>query len=282
MVLHFVPVESAGNEGAGVTNSGAGNPGRFARMGVQSRRWALVAAALVPLSCARHVPIEIPESSVVMRTGPSQSMIYLARTSAGVIVIDLGWTRAQGALRSGLRRLRADSTEVTSVFLTHAHPDHIEGWPVVAGATFYLGAPERDFLLGHLHYRAWIPRVGQSLVSAQLPRDGTLRIHEFLRDTVVAVGNDTVRAFVVPGHTAGSTAYLFRGVLFAGDAMTHTMLQGFRPALATFSDDKELAARSLKSLFDRVRPYGVQYVCTAHAQCGRFTPEFVKDALESD
>jgi glyoxylase-like metal-dependent hydrolase (beta-lactamase superfamily II) len=217
-----------------------------------------------------------------MRTGPSQSMIYMARTSGGVIVIDLGWTRATHALRSGLKRLGADSTQVSSVFLTHAHPDHIEGWPVVAGATFYLGAPESDFLLGQLRYRAWVPRVGQSLVSSHLPRDGKIRIHEFMRDTTIAVGNDTVRAFVVPGHTAGSTAYLFRGVLFVGDAMTHTLLQGFRPALATFSDDKDLAARSLKSLFDRVGPYGVQYVCTAHAQCGRFTPEFVKDATESD
>lgn len=40
----------------------------------------------------------------------------------------------------------------------------------------------------------------------------------FSKDTVFVFGRDTLHAFLVAGHTAGSTAYLFRGVLFVGDA----------------------------------------------------------------
>jgi glyoxylase-like metal-dependent hydrolase (beta-lactamase superfamily II) len=59
---------------------------------------------------------------------------------------------------------------------------------------------------------------------------------------VFAVGADTVRAYVVPGHTAGSAAYLFRGVLFVGDAVTHTRAGGFAPARRGYSDDRRAAA----------------------------------------
>jgi hydroxyacylglutathione hydrolase len=212
----------------------------------------------------------------VMRTGPSQSMIYIAKTTAGLIVIDLGWVNAEDSLRAALRDFHGDT--VAAVFLTHSHRDHIVGWPVVARAPFYVGAPERDFLTGMFQFRAWIPRMAETLDPQPLP-GSAVRIHEFMNDTVFTFGADTVRAFMVTGHTAGSAAYLFRGILFAGDALTRTTLEGFRPPRRRYSEDAQEAARNLERLFERVAAYDVKFVCTAHTKCSAFMPAFIADAL---
>jgi glyoxylase-like metal-dependent hydrolase (beta-lactamase superfamily II) len=73
----------------------------------------------------------------------------------------------------------------------------------------------------------------------------------------------------MPGHTAGSAAYLFRGVLFVGDAIAYTYLWGFRLAKRAFTLDWERNRESVASLWRRVAPYRVDWVCTAHAKCAR-------------
>lgn len=243
------------------------------------RAAALATAALVSCAPYRQTPLDGDASARVLRTGPSQSMVYVAATSAGPIVIDLGWTGAKEALRSALAELGADSTEVAAVFVTHAHRDHIEAWPVVASAPFYLGAPERDFLFGEFHYRAWVPRAAAAIKPPDLPPTGAIEVHEFTRDTAIVVGADTVHAFLVTGHTPGSAAYVFRNVLFAGDALTRSRREGFRAARARYSEDPRQAEESLRSLLDRVASLRVRYVCTAHANCTEFGSEFVRDVL---
>jgi glyoxylase-like metal-dependent hydrolase (beta-lactamase superfamily II) len=203
-------------------------------------------------------------------------MIYLARTTEGLVVIDLGWVDAQDSLKAALRSFPNDT--VVGVFLTHSHRDHIVGWPVVSRATFHVAAPERDFLIGEFAFRAWIPRMAEELDPQPLPGEG-VNIREFMNDTSFVFGADTLRAFVVAGHTAGSAAYLFRGILFAGDALTRSSWGGFRAARERFSENAAQAARSLESLFERVKPYDVRFICTAHIKCSPYTPEFIKDAL---
>jgi hypothetical protein len=70
--------------------------------------------------------------------------------------------------------------------------------------------------------------------------------------------------------------YLFRGVLFVGDAMTFSHWRGFGPAKRGFTDDRSLAVRSLAALWARLPAGAVRYVCTAHAHCAAFTPDRMK------
>jgi glyoxylase-like metal-dependent hydrolase (beta-lactamase superfamily II) len=209
-------------------------------------------------------------------------MIYLARTGAGVVVIDLGWTGADEALDRGLERLGASRADVGAVFLTHSHRDHIGAWRALSAAPFYLGAPEVDLLLGRSEFRGWVPRLADRLHRAPGPRPGQLQLHPFSGDTTFVLGADTLRAYLVPGHTAGSAAYLFRGVLFAGDAISKTYVSNeLRPARAGYSDDAALARRSLADLLAKAESLGVRVVCTAHARCAPYTPE-LRRQLASD
>ena len=115
-------------------------------------------------------------------------------------------------------------------------------------------------------------RWAERFKDSALPRPGELDARTFSRDTTYMIGRDTLRAYIVPGHTAGSAVYLFRGVLFVGDAATHSMLRGFRSAKAQFSDDPKLAAENLSRLWPRLPSNGIRAMCTAHAECAVLTP----------
>ncbi|MGH7447557.1 MAG: hypothetical protein ACRELT_08350, partial [Longimicrobiales bacterium] len=64
------------------------------------------------------------------------------------------------------------------------------------------------------------------------------------------------------------------------DAIAKTWLSGFRPARGGYSDDTAEALRSLESLRERLAPYEVRWICSAHLKCSAVTDEFWADLLE--
>jgi len=168
--------------------------------------------------CTYHLAeIQEPGRAVAFTTtGPWRSMVYAARTDSGVMVVDLGWAGAGHRLRSRLRGLGVAPAEVTDVFLTHSHRDHIAAWRTVRGARFHLWAPEQPLFEGTKRHVDLPSRVARANANDAGPRPGEVDVRPYAGDTTFVVGADTVWAYSVPGHTAGSAAYLFRGVLFVG------------------------------------------------------------------
>jgi hydroxyacylglutathione hydrolase len=231
---------------------------------------ALVLVALA--GCAPTLPpIHSPPASLaVTTTGPWRSMMYLGRTDAGIIVIDLGWLGAEGTLRRALDEIGAGPEDVSAVFLTHSHRDHVVGWRLIPDATFHMAAPEVVRFTGRARHRGLVPRLADWLLPTDLPEPGEVRVRGFSSDTTFVVGRDTVHAFEVPGHTAGSAAYLFRGVLFVGDALSWSRFGGLREDRRHHSDDSRLNRASVGALWDRIPAGRVEWVCTAHARCERW------------
>ena len=243
------------------------------------RRAASFLAVASVAACHRPIAhLNIPQQSAVALTGGGgTSMIYLARTKDGVLAIDLGWSGYRGPVDRALKSLGATAADVRWVFVTHAHRDHISAWPAFRSATFHMAAPEVPLFVGRRESRSWIPRLADRLKRPNRPRPGELTIGAFSRDTTFTFGSDTLRAYVVPGHTPGSTVYVFRGVLFAGDAVSWSSAGGFAPAKHQYSDDPRAAARNLENLWPLLPAGAVRYVCTAHARCTLFTAQFLED-----
>lgn len=240
---------------------------------------ALLLAALSACTLNLRQLQDPPRSVAVATAYPWNSMVYLARTDSGVVAIDLGWYGANRSLRRGLRRVGAEPEEVTDVFLTHSHRDHIAGWRTVRRARFHVSTAEVPLLESAAHHPDLPSRAGERVAGNPAPWHGEVRVAPFSADTAFAFGRDTVRAFSVPGHTAGSAAYLFRGVLFVGDAVAYSYLRGFRPAFGVFTDDPARSRASLASLWERVRPYAPRWVCTAHAKCARADSAFARKVI---
>lgn len=232
-----------------------------------------VAAALLTTACTHglHLVEGRPASSYATTGGPSESLIYAKGTAAGVVLVDAGWFGAGDQIPALLSRLGAEPADVAGVLITHSHRDHIAGWPAVSEATFFTADAELELLHGRTEHGGWLVRWGDRLDPPELPEPGEIRVRTFSADTILTFGADTVRAFVMPGHTAGSAAYLMDGVLFVGDGLSHSILfGGFRPPVRRYSEDAAAARRSLLAVLERARPRGVRAVCTAHANCGRY------------
>jgi glyoxylase-like metal-dependent hydrolase (beta-lactamase superfamily II) len=206
-------------------------------------------------------------------------MIYLTRTDSGVVVVDLGWFGGAGKLQEGLKALGARPEDVRAVLLTHSHRDHIADWRLVKGATFYLSAPESALFVGGAQHRGPLTRLVERMIRTDRPAPGDVRVHSFATDTTIVVGRDTVRTFLVPGHTAGSAAYLIRNRLFVGDAMTMMPVLGFGPARWVYSDDVGQSTASLEALWKRLPVDSTRLVCTAHGKCSADTEKFRRDAV---
>ncbi len=236
---------------------------------------AVTTAAVVMLASGCTVDmdhlIDPPRQDAFTTKGTWNSMVYAAATDSGVVVIDLGWSRSEARFLRALEALGADPSDVTHVFVTHSHRDHISGWPWVEHARFHMAQAEVARFEGNARHSDWPSRLMEGLKRTPTPAPGALTIEPFTADTVFDLGEPLV-ALNVSGHTPGSAAYLFRGVLFAGDAVSHMPVRGFHGAATLYTDDVDGARSSLQSLFrDRLDMTQVQWVCTAHGKCFRPT-----------
>jgi hydroxyacylglutathione hydrolase len=220
-----------------------------------------------------------PDTRAIPTAFPWTSMVYVARADTAVIVIDLGWYGAAGALRRELREMGLGPERVTDVFLTHSHRDHIAAWRLVRHARFRMADGEVPLFLEQQRHRDFPSRLAEWVLGNPAPPPDPVRVYGFARDTAFVFGADTLHAFTVPGHTAGSTAYLFRGVLFSGDATVHTHGFGVGPSMRIFTADVHRSRASLAELRRRLEGRRVEWICTAHSKCARNSERYWEKVL---
>lgn len=77
-----------------------------------------------------------------------------------------------------------------------------------------------------------------------------------------------MRVFAVPGHTAGSAAYLINGVLFVGDSADVSSDGEILGARWIFSDSQEQNRASLRRLAERLAQERVNVLAIVPAHSG--------------
>jgi glyoxylase-like metal-dependent hydrolase (beta-lactamase superfamily II) len=236
----------------------------FALFGAAALLLLLLFLAGMSLRANRHeasAPAAVTSRVVSMRNFLSD--VYAARVGNRIIVFDAGMDPDARALELLLESLGAGPDAVSDIFLTHGHFDHVAGAARFPAAKIHIGAADADVLAQRAVSRAIVPRLFGALLGVP-----AVEASDRLQGSAnVDVGNgEWVIAVPLPGHTPGSYAYLFDGVLFSGDALyvdKHgiTLVPPEDEALARD------ACRGLALLNTLLREHRVTAICTGHRGC---------------
>ena len=185
-----------------------------------------------------------------------------ARVGDKVIIFDGGIDDAGGALDSLLGALGATRDQVSDVFLSHGHFDHVQHAPLCKNARIHLGIADADMAALKARHEPWAARMFARI----LPPPPVAVTNALLDRAEVMVGREKVLALPVPGHTPGSYVFLFRDVLIGGDTI-------FRDgneldfAMGAFSVSLDESKRSVGKLGPALAGLEINQVCTGHQGC---------------
>jgi glyoxylase-like metal-dependent hydrolase (beta-lactamase superfamily II) len=210
----------------------------------------------------------------VHRLGDDVVNFYLIDDPGGLVLVDAGLPGHAAQLRGQLAAAGRSLSDIRAVLLTHAHPDHtgLASRLQEAGAGIWvnqqdaailargprsalrLAKPERPMLPYLLRRPAAIATPLHLARQGAFTAPKVSHVRAFSADQRLAEVPGSPQAIAVPGHTPGSTAYLFagRGLLFTGDALvTYDGLTGSRgPTLVSrgFTHDSAAALSALDRL----------------------------------
>lgn len=180
-------------------------------------------------------------------------------------LVDAGTDANGGAIFGELSRRGVGADAVEAILITHGHPDHIGAIGKFPHASVMALEAEVPLIEGRASAKGPLPRLFPV-------RPTGITVSRSLRDGEdVSIGGTTVRVFAVPGHTAGSAAYLIRDVLFIGDSADAASDGTLIPAVWIFSDSQEENRRSLVSLDARLQQAQASVAAMIPAHSGVFT-----------
>lgn len=204
---------------------------------------------------------ELPGGALAVKDGFVQAFI-LPAGDGGAVLIDCGPDPEAKAIKAQLARA---GLTVRAVFLTHGHGDHVSGCAAFPGAELYAMGADKAILEGTEAPKGPFTRFGKN--------DPTkvAKLSRALADGAVEVlGSLKIKAYAIPGHTAGSAAFLANGVLFLGDAVAGQEDGKVRGPPWLFSDDAPQGAASVRALAKRLAADGERVKTLAFAHSGAF------------
>ena len=189
---------------------------------------------------------------------------YLVERAGVYTLIDTGTAQLMGpdlgGLHAALAAAGVDTADITTVLLTHIHPDHAGGLVSPDGTAAFANA---ELVVDETEWGFW----HDDAVLASVPEDSrgffqmarnsvapyADRLKPFSGEAQVAPG---LTALPLPGHTPGHSGFMLdtgaAPLLFWGDVVHSTALQFANPEWTIpFDVDQPLAAETRKAMFDR-------------------------------
>lgn len=163
-----------------------------------------------------------------------------------VALVDAGNDSGGKAILAELARRQLGPDAVAAIFITHGHADHTGAIGLFPRARVMALAAEAGLIEGREGSHGPLTRLFPV-------RPTGVKVARALHDLeTVTVDGVEIRVFAVPGHTAGSAAYLVNGVLFLGDAADATSGGEVIGSPWIFSDSQAQDRASLVRLAERL------------------------------
>lgn len=194
---------------------------------------------------------------------------WVVPTDTGVVLVDTGLDPTAAALKAEI----GDRT-VHAVLITHAHLDHIRGLEAFPGVPVHVGPGEAVLVTGEQQPQGQIQSWFGS-VMGELPPTPT-SLEEVQHGDVLAIDGHRFGAVHVPGHTPGSTAWLWGEVLFSGDTLLGHG-DHVAPTHASFADDWEQNVASIERLTHHRFLFMADGHAGLHADAAPQVHQFVAD-----
>jgi glyoxylase-like metal-dependent hydrolase (beta-lactamase superfamily II) len=178
-----------------------------------------------------------------------------------VALIDTGQDATGDAITTELSRRKLQPDAVAAILVTHGHPDHIAALGRFPKAEIMALEVEVPLVEGQEGAKGPVPRL--------FPVHSTgVKVGRVLHDgDVIMLDTFPVHVYAVPGHTAGSAAYLVNGALFIGDSADIASDGRMQGSPWIFSDSQDDNRASLIRLEQRLVSEGasVKVIVPSHS-----------------
>jgi len=149
-------------------------------------------------------PVQLFENLYAI--GNSETSVYALTSSAGIVLLDAGFENKAQALEAQLQKLQLDPARVKYILIGHGHADHFGAAKFFQdkyGTKVAMSAADWD-LLNPANVPAGAPGRGGAGGGARPAKDVVLAENQ-----PFTFGDLTVTLVAIPGHTAGSLAFVF-------------------------------------------------------------------------
>ena len=183
--------------------------------------------------------------------GRSGTAVYAITTSAGIMLIDTGYqNEVEPVLLAGMKKAGLDPAQIKVILLGHGHADHFGGAP---------------YLQEHYSAHVYLTQADWNLMENPPPAPGkapkgpppVLPKHDMVitEGQPIVLGDEKVTPFAIPGHTPGSTGFIFpvkdngkthmaamyAGTILGAGAISDEGLQQYMKSIAHFKEETRKA-----------------------------------------